>query len=325
LAESINGAAGAHTTNPAVQIPGNPIMGVNHTPPSRAIPAGACDCHTHVFGTHAAFPLASDRVYTPAEAHVEDLARLQQALGLSRVVIVQPSPYGEDNRCTLDGIARLGAEWGIEARGVAVIDPARITDEELAALHQGGIRGARVNLETSGHTDTGAAQRAVRAVSERVAHLGWHVQTYTNLAVIDGLAEIVAKLPTPLVIDHFGRAEAALGLRQKGFETLLRLVAAGNTYVKLSAPHRIAEQTNTPEVAAVARALIDANADAMLWGTDWPHPGAWPGVPRTREAIEQFHPVDDGNALNLFCSWSKSDAELGKILVHNPARLYDFN
>jgi predicted TIM-barrel fold metal-dependent hydrolase len=325
LAESIKGAASANAAKAAARLAEGPIMGVDHSPLSRSIPAGACDCHTHVFGTQAEFPLAPDRVYSPAEAHVEDLARLQQALGLSRVVIVQPSPYGEDNRCTLDGIARLGTEWGIQARGVAVIDPARITDEELDVLHRGGIRGARVNLETSGHTDTAGAQRAVRAVSERIAHLGWHVQTYTNLAVIEGLADIVAQLPTPLVIDHFGRAEAALGLRQKGFEILLSLVAAGNTYVKLSAPHRIAEQTNTPEVAAIARALIDANADAMLWGTDWPHPGAWPGVPRTREAIEQFHPVDDGYALNLFCSWSKSDAELGKILVHNPAKLYDFN
>jgi predicted TIM-barrel fold metal-dependent hydrolase len=321
LIEPIKSAVNATTASQSTRA----ILGVNHTPPSRAIPAGACDCHTHVFGNHKAFPLAADRVYTPAEAPVEDLARLQKALGLSRVVIVQPSPYGDDNRCTLDGIARLGKEWGIQARGVAVIDAARITDAELDALHQGGIRGARVNLETSGHTDIYVAQRAVRDVSERVAHLGWHVQTYTNLAVIDGLAEIVAQLPTPLVIDHYGRAEAALGLQQKGFETMLNLLAAGNTYVKLSAPHRIAEQTNSPDVAAIARALIDANPDAVVWGTDWPHPGAWPGVPRTREAIEHSHPIDDGYALNLLCSWMTSDAELHKILVDNPARLYGFN
>jgi predicted TIM-barrel fold metal-dependent hydrolase len=313
------------STNAAAATPSTgAILGVNHTAPSRAIPAGACDCHTHVFGNHSAFPLAADRVYTPAEAPVEDLARLQKALGLSRVVIVQPSPYGDDNRCTLDGIARLGKEWGIQARGVAVIDAGRITDAELDALHRGGIRGARVNLETSGHSDIRSAQRAVRETSDRVAHLGWHVQTYTNLAVIDGLAEIVAQLPTPLVIDHYGRAEAALGLQQKGFQTMLKLLAAGNTYVKVSAPHRISEHSDSPEVAAIARALIDANTDAVVWGTDWPHPGAWPGVPRTRDTIEHSHPIDDGHALNLLCGWTKSDVELHKILVDNPARLYDF-
>jgi predicted TIM-barrel fold metal-dependent hydrolase len=314
------GALNADVTKPAI----NPIMGVNHTPPLRAVAPGACDCHTHVFGAHTTFPLASDRMYTPGEAHVEELARLLQALGLSRVVIVQPSPYGEDNRCTLDGIARLAGEWGIQARGVAVIDPARITDAELNSLHRGGIRGARVNLETSGHNDTRLAQQAVRAVSERVAHLGWHVQTFTNLPIIDALADTVAQLPTPLVIDHYGRAEAALGLQQKGFDTLLQLLAAGNTYVKLSAPHRIARQTDTPEVAAIARALIDANTDAILWGTDWPHPGAWPGVPRALEPIERFHPIDDGYALNLLCGWTTSDTELDKILVANPAKLYGF-
>lgn len=300
-----------------------PILGVRHTRPRQAAPAGACDCHTHVFGPADRFPMAAERVYTPGPASVEALAALNRTLGLQRVVIVQPSPYGNDNRCTLDGITRLNG-MGVQARGVAVIDPAVISDAELQAMHDTGIRGVRVNLESVGQQDLGEARAQMQAAARRVAPFGWHVQTYTNLAVIDGLGEVLSDLPTPLVVDHFGRANPALGTTQKGFETLLGLLRGGYAYVKLSAPHRLSDQPEGEATRAMARALIDANPDRAVWGTDWPHPGATPGVARSPDVIETFHPRDDGLALNLLYGWVRSDTELRKILVDNPARLYDF-
>ena len=125
------------------------IHGVTHTKPAFAVPAGATDCHVHVFGPGNTFPWSPTRVYTPGDASIESLQAHQKALGLSRVVIVHPSPYGHDNSCSVDAIARLGEK----ARGVAVIDPATITDDELTALHNGGMRGARANLSTAGVVD----------------------------------------------------------------------------------------------------------------------------------------------------------------------------
>src|SRR6202043_3039308 len=150
------------------------------------IPPGSCDCHVHVFATAA-------RGYPPPPATADDLLRLQNALSLSRVVIVQPSVYGADNSCTLDGMRRLGDR----ARGVAVIDDTT-TNGALDDMHRAGIRGVRVNLETAGETDPGAARRNLAAAVERVAPLGWHVQVYTRLSVITGLCEEVVRLPVPI-------------------------------------------------------------------------------------------------------------------------------
>src|SRR5262249_24511127 len=142
---------------------------------SFAVPDGACDCHVHVFGHAPEFPFAAPRGYTPPPASADELLALHRALHLSRVVIVQPSVYGSDNSCTIDGMRR----WGERARGVAVIG----SDTSQAALnemHRAGTRGARVNLETAGETDPGAARRNLAAAVERVKRLGWHVQVYTR-------------------------------------------------------------------------------------------------------------------------------------------------
>ena len=297
------------------------VHGVTHSAPAFDVPAGACDCHVHVFGPFARFPLAPDRSYTPGPASVEDLVALHRALHVDRVVIVQASPQGSDNACLVDALERLEA-MGRRARGVAVIDAAP-TDNELDAMHRAGVRGVRVNLESAGQHDPAVAERLLRDAAACVAPLGWHVQTYTTLPVIASLREVIMGLPTPLVIDHFGRADAAKGTGQAGLNALRSLVKSGVAYVKLSAAHRISALPDCADAQAIAQALFDAHPERMLWGTDWPHPGAWPGVPREREAIERFHPVDDGNALNRLASWM-SAAALQRILVDNPARLYGF-
>ncbi len=296
-----------------------PVLGVAQTAPAFEVPAGACDCHVHVFGPIARFPYAAERVYTPGPAPVEELLALQRMLRLERVVVVQPSPYGEDNACTLDALRRIGAE----ARGVAVIGAAT-PEAALRELHAAGVRGVRVNLETHGKRDPGLARALIEEAAARVAPLGWHVQTFASLAVLAALHDAILALSAPLAIDHFGRADAARGPDQPGFDALVSLVRSGRAYVKLSAPYRISSQPGYAGAQAIARALVEANPDRMLWGSDWPHPGGTAGAPRRPEGIEAFRAEDDGAALNRLAAWVPEAPLLHRILVDNPARLYGF-
>ncbi len=286
---------------------------------SFAVPTGACDCHVHVFGSAAEFAFASRRGYTPPPANADELMALQRALHLSRVVIVQPSVYGSDNSCTLDGMRRLGER----ARGVAVIDAAT-SNAALDEMHRAGIRGVRVNLATAGESDPSQARRNLAEAVARVAPLGWHVQVYTELSVIAALRDEVPRLGVPIVFDHFGGATAAGGVEQPGFDALLALVAAGHAYVKVSAAYRSSDKAPAyDDVAPLARALIAANPDRIVWGTDWPHPhAAWPGA--ALDEIAPFYDIDDGLALNQLPRWAPNAAIRRKILTDNPARLYDF-
>jgi predicted TIM-barrel fold metal-dependent hydrolase len=296
------------------------IHGTIHDAPNFNVPGGACDCHTHVFGPAGKYPYAADRRYTPNDASVQALLALQRHLGFERVVIVQPSPYGADNACTVDALRVLGDR----GRGVAVIDE-RTSDAELREMHAAGVRGIRLNLETGSANDPVYAAKHLRWASARVAPLGWHLQIYTNLTVLTSLRSDIDALPTPLVIDHFCRAQAALGTGQPHFDVLLDLVQQGKVWVKLSAPQRISDVTDCTDAGAIAKALIAANPDRMLWGSDWPHPGARPGVSRRADRIEPFNPVNDGRALNRLAGWAGDETTLRKILVDNPALLYDFN
>jgi predicted TIM-barrel fold metal-dependent hydrolase len=284
------------------------------------VPPGACDCHVHVFGTAAEFPFVAARGYTPPPASADELLKLQEALSLSRVVIVQPSVYGTDNSCTLDGMQRLGPQ---RARGVAVID-AKTTAAALKEMHAAGIRGVRVNLETGGETDPGVSRRNLAAAINQVAPLGWHVQVYTRLSVVEAVHDDVMKSDVPIVFDHFGGAQASGGIEQPGFAALLALVRAGKAYVKVSGHYR--SSTKPPayeDVAPLARALIAANPDRVVWGTDWPHPHhAEPG--KELSELTPAFDIDDGLALAQLPRWAPTAATRRKILVDNPARLYDF-
>jgi predicted TIM-barrel fold metal-dependent hydrolase len=269
------------------------------------IPPGACDCHVHVFGPAARFPFVANRTYTPPDASVKELLGLQKRLGFERMVIVHPSPYGTDNSCTLDALRRLAGR----ARGVAVIDEG-ISQEQLLEMQKLGVRGVRLNLQTEGVEDPNIARKRLRETAARVAPLGWHVQTFTNLALLRKVRP--EDLPAPLVIDHFG-----LPRDRQDCAYLIYLLKTKNVYVKLSAAHRV-----PIDPGPVARALIAANPERCLWGTDWPHP--FTRGPRQRAEVQPFDPVDDVAALERFHGWVGDAALFRKILVDNPARLYDF-
>jgi predicted TIM-barrel fold metal-dependent hydrolase len=284
------------------------------------VPAGACDCHTHTHGDPQKFPFFAGRVYTPEVALPEEMAMLHKALHIQRVVIVTPSVYGTDNSATLYGMKARGAD----ARGVAVIDD-RTTESELDALGRAGIQGVRLNLATGGINDPAVGGQRFQAATERMKKRNWHVQIYTSLAMISALKNQLAASPVPIVFDHFGGAEAKLGLQQPGFADLLELVRSGVAYVKISGAYRASDLApDYPDCVPLAQALIAANPDRIVWGTDWPHPNSVTPPGRKPTEVTPLFQIDDGRLLNQLAVWAPDPAIRKKILADNPARLYRF-
>jgi len=295
------------------------------------VPSDACDCHTHVFGDPRAFPFAPGRTYTPERASVAEMRALHRALKLDRVVIVQPSVYGSDNSCTIDAVRSLGEA---RARGVGVIDETTVSESMLDVMDRGGIRGVRLNLETFGQTDPETARARLLATVARVKPRGWHVQIYARLSVIEAVGDEIRASPVPIVVDHFGGARASLGVEQPGFQTLVGLVQSGKAYVKISGAYRTAGPVREPlapgagpdyaDVAPLARALVAANPQRIVWGTDWPHPDSSQVPGRAATDVTPLLQIDDGHLLNQLPLWLPDAAIRRQILVDNPARLYGF-
>jgi predicted TIM-barrel fold metal-dependent hydrolase len=211
---------------------------------------------------------------------------------------------------------------GADARGVAVIDD-KTSDSELDTMGRAGVRGIRLNLATAGVTDPAAGRQRFQRAVERMRPRNWHVQLNTNLAMISALKDLVATSPIPTVFDHFGGAKAELGPDQPGFADLVELVRSGQAYVKISAAYRVSKlPADYADVVPLAKALIAANADRVVWGTDWPHPNAASG--RKPTEVSPLLPIDDGRLLNQLPVWAPDALIRKKILVDNPARLYAF-
>jgi len=290
------------------------------TPVNFDVPAGACDCHTHIHADPEKFPFFSGRVYTPEPASPEEMTALHKALHIERVVIVTPSVYGTDNSATLFGIKARGPT----ARGVAVIDD-KTPESDLDAMQKEGFRGIRLNLATGGINDPNVAKQRFQAAIDRMKARGWHIQLYTSLPLISAIKDLVMTAPVPAVFDHFGGAQAALGVEQPGFSDLVELVKSGKAYVKISGAYRASKLApDYPDVVPLAKALIAANPDRIVWGTDWPHPDAVTPPGRKVTDVTPLLQIDDGNLLNQLPVWTPDAAIRKKILVDNPARLYGF-
>jgi predicted TIM-barrel fold metal-dependent hydrolase len=230
------------------------------TPVNFDVPAGACDCHTHIHGDPEKFPFFAGRVYTPELASPEEMTALHNALHIERVVIVTPSVYGTDNSATLFGMKARGAT----ARGVAVIDD-KTPESDLDAMGKAGIRGIRLNLATGGVSDPAVGRPRFQAAVERVKNRNWHIQLFTSLAMISAIKDLVAASPVPVVFDHFGGAQAGLGVEQPGFADLTELVRSGKAYVKISGAYRASKLgPDYADAAPLARALIAANSDRIV-------------------------------------------------------------
>ncbi|OAF11121.1 amidohydrolase family protein [Bradyrhizobium neotropicale] len=290
------------------------------TPVNFDVPLHACDCHTHIHGDPEKFPFFAGRVYTPELASPDEMAALHKALRIERVVIVTPSVYGTDNASTLFGMKARGAA----ARGVAVIDD-KTTEAQLDAMQQDGFRGIRINLATGGISDPNVGRARFTAAIERMKARGWHVQLYTTLPMITAIKDLVRAAPVPAVFDHFGGLEASLGLEQPGFADLIELVKSGKAYVKISGAYRSSKLApDYQDMVPYARALIAANPDRIVWGTDWPHPDSSRVEGRKATDIAPLYQIDDGRLLNQLPIWAPDADVRKKILVDNPARLYGF-
>jgi predicted TIM-barrel fold metal-dependent hydrolase len=290
------------------------------TPVNFDVPAGACDCHTHIHADPAKFPFFAGRVYTPELASPEEMSALHQTLHIERVVIVTPSVYGPDNSATLFGMKARGPT----ARGVAVIDD-KTPESDLDAMNQAGFRGIRLNLATSGISDPNVGRQRFQAAVDRMKARGWHIQLFTGLPTISAIKELVAASPVPVVFDHFGGALAELGPEQPGFSDLLELVKSGKAYVKISGAYRASKLApDYADAAPLARALIAANSDRIVWGTDWPHPNSVTPPGNKPTDLTPLFQIDDGHLLNQLAAWAPDAAIRKKILVDNPARLYGF-
>jgi predicted TIM-barrel fold metal-dependent hydrolase len=290
------------------------------TPVNFDVPAGACDCHTHIHGDVEKFPFFAGRVYTPEPASPEEMAALHKTLHMQRVVIVTPSVYGTDNSATRFGMKARGAD----ARGVAVIDD-KTPESDLDAMQQDGFRGIRLNLATGGVNDPNIARQRFSAAVDRIKARGWHVQIYTNLPVITGIKDLVAASAVPVVFDHFGGAQTALGMEQPGFADLVELVKSGKAYVKISGAYRASKLApDYQDAAPFAKALIAANGDRIVWGTDWPHPDSVTPPGKKATDVTPLLQIDDGRLLNQLVVWAPDAATRKKILVDNPVRLYGF-
>jgi predicted TIM-barrel fold metal-dependent hydrolase len=272
--------------------------------PQLKMPADACDCHHHIYDSK--FPIAPSATLKPGDAKAADYQALQKRIGTTRSVVVQPSTYGTDNSCTLDGMAQLGPA----SRGVAVVDTS-VTDAELKRLHGLGIRGIRFNLVQAGATTVDMLE----PLSKRVADLGWHVQIHQTGDGIVKMENVLQKVASPIVFDHMGRIPKDVGVDHPAFTVISRLIDKGRTFVKVSGAYMDAK-VGPPTYAdstKLAQAFVKLAPQRMVWGSDWPHPTA-----------KDDDKPNDATLVDLLAEWAPNEATRRRILVENPAELYGF-
>lgn len=273
--------------------------------PATPLPPGSCDCHAHVFGPQSRYPYAANAQYIPPDATVDDYIRMLTTIGASRAVIVQASVYANDHAAMLDAM-RSGR---FAFRGVAVV-PASVSDRELEDLHAAGVRGVRCNLMST--TPGGTSLDEAPKLAQRIRALGWHLQFYLDINRVADVEDRIAALPVPVIIDHFGHVHAADGTEAPGARRLLALLSRENVWAKLIGAYRISERPPMfPDVTPIARAMVAVAPDRLVWGTDWPHPNA------------KYVP-NCGDLAQMAAEWAPDEAVRRKILVENPARLYQF-
>jgi 2-pyrone-4,6-dicarboxylate lactonase len=276
------------------------------TAPNFSVPAGACDSHVHVFGPESRYPRVDKPHYTLPDGNLQQLQQMARALKLQRLVIVQPSYYGCDNTCMLDALAAAGAD----ARGVAMVDE-RVSDAELQAMHDRGVRALRLDLFLRASLPTSELIAYVERSVRRTEALGWHVQFYTPGWVVRDLLSFLSYLEADFVIDHMGYMLESDGLTRADFDQLLTVIASGRGWIKLSAPYRLAKDGNYARLQPLVAAVMDAAPKRVIWGSDWPH------IPEGDK--------DTGELLNLLATWVPDSEALKRVLVTNPAELFSFD
>jgi D-galactarolactone isomerase len=295
------GARGSHAQQAAV-----PNSTGTEAPLLKA-PANACDCHMHIYDAER-FPPLRPGSRMQANAGVPEYRLLQKRIGTTRTVVVTPAVYVTDNRVTLDAIAQLGSN----ARGVAVIHPT-VTDAQLKALADGGIRGIRFTQFDPATATTTIDM--IEPLSKRVNELGWHVQIHMRGDQIVDAADLWPRLSSPIVFDHLGRLPHPAGVDHPAFGIIRRLIDKGRTWVKISGAY-LDTKVGAPSYAdatKVAQAYVKAVPERLVWGSDWPHP-----------TESSTHKPNDAVLLDLLTDWASDQVIHRRILVDNPETLYGF-
>jgi D-galactarolactone isomerase len=275
--------------------------------PKLKAPENAADCHMHTYDP-ARFAMPPNPRPAPTNATAADYRLLQKRIGTTRVVIVQPRNYATDNRVTLYAISQLGPD----ARGVAVVSPA-VGDAELKEMHAGGIRGIRFSLGDP--KSRAVTPDMVEPLANRVADLGWHLQFNMGGEMIEEMAALLRRLPTPMVFDHLANPPIAEGINHSSHKIVRELIDQGRTWVKLSGAYSNSKvgPPAYPEATKVAQAFVKAAPERLVWGSDWPHP-----------TEPDNNKPDDALLFDLLTEWAPDESTRNRILVQNPETLYGF-
>jgi 2-pyrone-4,6-dicarboxylate lactonase len=271
---------------------------------SFAMPPGAVDCHAHVFGPREQYGYAADRQYTPPPIFLKDYLAMLDAIGFERGVIVQSGVHGTNNAVIVDAMGQSNGRL----RGVALLHEA-VTDAELELLDEVGVRGFRANLVAK----IGVQFEAAKKLATRVAKLGWHVQFLLDIESFPDFDRIAVEFPCEMVIDHMGRPDPLKGVKEPGFQALIRALRSGRVWSKLSAPYRTSRAPIPyDDLTPFAHALVAAAPEQLVYGGDWPHVMMQGEMPNT------------GVLANQLGVWVPDAGIRNNILVENPARLYRF-
>lgn len=276
--------------------------------PALVLPPEACDTHVHIYAPPGRYRYSPRRSYDPAPCTLDDYLHVQRTLGIERAVVVNPSPYGNENRPTLDAIARVGSRF----RGVAVLTP-DVTDKELTRLHDRGMRGVRVTTLAGG----GTRAEHLGTLADKIKDMDWVMQVHLDrIGDLVALAPLLEKLPVRYLIDHFGRVRGGEGIAHPAFRTLLRLLREDERcWVKLCSFYRLSDAgpPDYADMVPVAQALIATAPDRLVWGTNWPHPQHFGKMP------------NDGDLVDAMRSWTDDATVFRRLFADNPARLFGFD
>lgn len=266
------------------------------------MPAHACNAHLHIIDP--AYPNDGK-----AEAQIGTVSmyrQLAEELQLERAVFVQAKPFGTDNTCLTDAIACFGAE---NARGIAAVQP-DVTDAELEALHAKGVRGLRYSVWNP--SNAVVSIDGCPGMAERVKAFGWNIQIHSSALQIAAWRDMIASLPTKVVIDHMGRMDPHKGRDDPAFRVVCELIDRGNTWVKLSGPYlNTAGGAPWDDATALARAFAEYAPERVVWGSDYPH------------VTEKVKP-SEAILAEMISQWLPTERPRELSLVRNPEEVYGF-
>jgi predicted TIM-barrel fold metal-dependent hydrolase len=289
------------------------ISSQTSTLPQR-MPAHAWDCHMHV--TSPDYALAADAAYTPSLHNLQHAMSFEKKIGINNIVLVQPSIYGNDNSCLLDALKSIGPHHG---RGVVGIDPATIEQTTLQEWHRLGVRGVRLNLKSNNAQFTEKSLRdTLKLYAKAMKPLNWVLELFIGMEHIPILERAAGGLGVQLCIAHFGAPKLPpMGKRTAplnpydlaGFQALVNLLQAGNTWVKFSAAYRFDEYPEIRGIEAVARELLKIAANRVVFASDWPH--------------TRFEGLDVSPFVEKCLQWTEAAGVTDDVFCLNAKRLWD--